>query len=263
MGDLGSIPGLGRSPGEENGYLLQYSGLENSLDCVVHGVTKSETRLSDFHFCLLPLGEEPWCCEVETQSWIEKIWSLPALQEEMGEDIQSTNLKKDRYPALSSTRQHPVPCPGVLLFWGTSLISLDPRSLVPNSKLSSSLPDPYWCLLLLRMVSGTRLGTQEQELSTSLTSQPWHHLFVSGSERSQLSFLEQLWKHRACIRVWAGLSLTWGLLINFWCPGGQSVFYDISITIKISMAFLLPLELSFYQKSLVWDSPGSSHTLVK
>ena len=48
--DLDSIPGLGRSPGEGNGYPLQYSGLENSMDCVVHGVTKSQTRLSDFHF---------------------------------------------------------------------------------------------------------------------------------------------------------------------------------------------------------------------
>ena len=37
-GDLGSIPGLGRSPGEGNGYPLQYSGLENSMDCIVHGL---------------------------------------------------------------------------------------------------------------------------------------------------------------------------------------------------------------------------------
>ena len=49
-GDPGSIPGLGRSPGEGKGYPLQYSGLENSMDCTVHGVTKSRTRLSDFHF---------------------------------------------------------------------------------------------------------------------------------------------------------------------------------------------------------------------
>ena len=48
-GDLGSIPGLGRSPGEGNGHPLQYSGLENSMDCVVHGVTKSRTWLSNFH----------------------------------------------------------------------------------------------------------------------------------------------------------------------------------------------------------------------
>ena len=50
MGDLGSIPGLGRSPGEWKGYPLQYSGLENSMDCIVHGVGNSQTRLSDFHF---------------------------------------------------------------------------------------------------------------------------------------------------------------------------------------------------------------------
>ena len=50
MGDLGSIPGLGRSPGEGNGYPLQYSGLENFMDYVVHGVAKSQTRLRDFHF---------------------------------------------------------------------------------------------------------------------------------------------------------------------------------------------------------------------
>ena len=40
-GDLDSIPGLGRSPGERNGYLLQCSGLENSTDCITHGVTKN------------------------------------------------------------------------------------------------------------------------------------------------------------------------------------------------------------------------------
>ena len=52
-GDLGSIPGLGRSPGEGKGYPLQYSGLENSMDYIVHGVTKSRTRLSDsLHTCL-------------------------------------------------------------------------------------------------------------------------------------------------------------------------------------------------------------------
>ena len=43
VGDLGSVPGLGRSPGEGNGYLLQYSGLKNSMDCIYHGVAKSWT----------------------------------------------------------------------------------------------------------------------------------------------------------------------------------------------------------------------------
>ena len=54
-GDLGSILGLGRSPGEGKGYPLQYSGLESSMDCIVHGITKSRTRLSDFHFYFLYL----------------------------------------------------------------------------------------------------------------------------------------------------------------------------------------------------------------
>ena len=50
-GDLGLIPGLGRFPGEGKGHPLQYSGLENSMDCIIHGVAKSQTRLSDFHRC--------------------------------------------------------------------------------------------------------------------------------------------------------------------------------------------------------------------
>ena len=53
VGDLGLLPGLGRSPGEGEGYPLQYSGLENSMDSIVYGVTKSWTQLSDFHFYLL------------------------------------------------------------------------------------------------------------------------------------------------------------------------------------------------------------------
>ena len=49
-GDLALIPGLGRCPGEGKGYPLQHSGLENSMDCIVHGVAKSWTQRSDFHF---------------------------------------------------------------------------------------------------------------------------------------------------------------------------------------------------------------------
>ena len=57
-GDLGWIPGLGRSPGEGKGYPLQYSGLENFIDCIVHGIAKSQTRLSDFYFTSLELSIE-------------------------------------------------------------------------------------------------------------------------------------------------------------------------------------------------------------
>ena len=55
VSDLGSIPELGRSPGEEKGYPLQYSGLENPMDCIVHGVAKTQTGLCNlqFHFHLV------------------------------------------------------------------------------------------------------------------------------------------------------------------------------------------------------------------
>ena len=50
VGDLGSIPGLGRSPREGKDYPIQYSGLENYMNCKIHQVTKSRTQLSYFHF---------------------------------------------------------------------------------------------------------------------------------------------------------------------------------------------------------------------
>ena len=55
VGDLGLIPGLERSPGEGKGYPCQYSGLENSMDCIIHGIPKSWTWLRDFHFTFLSL----------------------------------------------------------------------------------------------------------------------------------------------------------------------------------------------------------------
>ena len=60
-GDLGSIPGLGRSPGES--YPFQYSGLENSMDNIVNGVAKNGSQLSDFH--LHPQGQ-PWSHDGQT-----------------------------------------------------------------------------------------------------------------------------------------------------------------------------------------------------
>ena len=50
VGDLGLIPGLERSPGEVKGYPVQYFSLKNSMDCIVHGIAKSQTKLRDFHF---------------------------------------------------------------------------------------------------------------------------------------------------------------------------------------------------------------------
>ena len=58
MGDLGSIPGLGKSPGEGKGYSAQYSRLENSMNCIVHGVAKSQIQLNKFHFHILTMNTE-------------------------------------------------------------------------------------------------------------------------------------------------------------------------------------------------------------
>ena len=60
VGDLGSIPGLRRSPGEGKGYPLQYSGPENSMNCIVHGVAKSQTWLSNFHFSARKSKRNNW-----------------------------------------------------------------------------------------------------------------------------------------------------------------------------------------------------------
>ena len=67
-GDLGLIPGLGRSPREGKGYPLQYSGLENSMDCIVHGVAESDMTewLSSF---------QRYCQEfVRTSSVHRRLW---------------------------------------------------------------------------------------------------------------------------------------------------------------------------------------------
>ena len=67
-GDLGLILGLGRFPGEGKGYPLQYSGLENSMDCIVHGVAKSQTWLNNFHFhgpSKTVSGKKSWGCYLD------------------------------------------------------------------------------------------------------------------------------------------------------------------------------------------------------
>ena len=69
VGDLGLIPGLGRSPGEGKGYPLQYSGLDNSRDYTVYGVTKSQTWLSHFHFQGPVLITQSFCVAEVLLQW--------------------------------------------------------------------------------------------------------------------------------------------------------------------------------------------------
>ena len=68
-GDLVLIPGLGRSPGEGKGYPLQYSGLENSMDCKVHGVAKSQIRWSDFQFYFQHITQDNLKKYVQTKTY--------------------------------------------------------------------------------------------------------------------------------------------------------------------------------------------------
>ena len=72
VGDLCSIPGLRRSPGEGKGYPLQYSGLENFMDSIVHGVAKSWAWLSNFHFntdARFSFGKEGICALFDICNW--------------------------------------------------------------------------------------------------------------------------------------------------------------------------------------------------
>ena len=92
---LGLIPRLGRSPGEGKGYPLQYSGLENSMGCIVHGVAKSQT-LRNFHFHSpvtgSGLGEQEWRREARYSSPGERWRNLAVVEveEEVTFDILCT-----------------------------------------------------------------------------------------------------------------------------------------------------------------------------
>ena len=82
--DPGSIPGSGRSAGEGKGYLLQYSGLENSMDCIVHRVTKSWTHWVTFYISIDVSGNlwdqyspsHPGASLLSTYKWFMWVWVL-------------------------------------------------------------------------------------------------------------------------------------------------------------------------------------------
>ena len=109
-GDMGLIPGLGRSPGERNGNPLQYSRLENSMDrgawwATVHGVAKSRTRLSDFTHSLThakagPL-EKPSLCKLYTHFSF-----YPHSNSELDTIIMSYLKRKPKCKELTHTQSH-------------------------------------------------------------------------------------------------------------------------------------------------------------
>ena len=85
VGDLGLIPGLGRSPGQGNGYPLQCSGLESFMDCIVHGVAKESDMTEQFSLALTSVflgfpggsaGKESWYLQYGRPGfdpWVGKI----------------------------------------------------------------------------------------------------------------------------------------------------------------------------------------------
>ena len=136
-GDLGSIPGSGRSPGEWNGYPLQCSCLENSMDrgawqAIVHGVTKSQTWLNNQHThinqyklpyseritWLHPFSEESMCFKEQRSTHAGKSMSEIAALER---DLIPLSRTMRSFPALSLS------CP--LLFEG--FLGLISTSLCP------------------------------------------------------------------------------------------------------------------------------------
>ena len=96
--DSGSIPGLGISPGEGKGYPLQYSGLESSMDCLVHGVAKSQTWLSDFHFHFIFIHWKDWSWSWSSSTlatWCEEPapWKRPWCWERLRARGEGSNRK--------------------------------------------------------------------------------------------------------------------------------------------------------------------------
>ena len=97
VGDLGLIPGLGRSPGEGKGYPLQYTGLENSMGCIVRGVARSRTPLSDLYFHFHFLHEK-----LHTRRHTQTQWNWLAL----ALNVQTQILQAEMIRASEVTNAH-------------------------------------------------------------------------------------------------------------------------------------------------------------
>ena len=136
--DPGSIPGWGRSAGEGIGYPLQYSDLENSMDCTVHGVAKCRTRLSNFHFQLV---HSCWC-----------LVKVSVRRSVVSDSVTPWTVAHQAPLCMEFSRQEywsglPFPSPGDLLNQGSSpgllqedsLLSEPPRSWCPRQEAVSDL----------------------------------------------------------------------------------------------------------------------------
>ena len=103
-GNVSSIPGLGRSPGEGKGYLLQYSGLENAMDSIIPGVTKSWTQLSNSQCSCL--GNP-----VDRGAWQPTVHGLARAGHDLATKLPSYATSQVRHahrPCLFNTHQNSV-----------------------------------------------------------------------------------------------------------------------------------------------------------
>ena len=199
-GDIrNSIPGWGRSPGEGKGYLLQYSGLENSMNCIAHRVAKCWTWLSDFHIhtYMLTLRVSQVALVVNNKSalenikWMEKemathssilAWKIPWTEEPgrlqfMGSQRVGHNWAALLYFNARDTRN-------VILGWGRSPGG-GPGNLLHFSCLENPMDRGAWQATAHRLAKNRtwlkQLGTHTRMVTLWLTS--W--------ETSRLSF----WLH--------------------------------------------------------------------
>ena len=130
--DLGSVPGLGRAPREGKGHPLWYSGLKNSMDCIVRGVTKSWTRLSDFHFQAI-LRKTNWeGCSLDSCWPLSSLLLLPTYAKLLHiTESRSLELRVTlSHPGLwvNVKEYHPSPCPDALSLLRLSVLTLQPLS---------------------------------------------------------------------------------------------------------------------------------------
>ena len=149
-GDPGSIPRLGRSPGEWNDNLLQYSCLENSMDggawwATVHGVTKSRTRLSNFTFFLSHASKvTPQILQARLQQYVN--WELPYVQagfrKGRGTRDQTAKICWIIEKASSSSVSHSVKSDSLWFHW-TVACQASLSMVFSRQEYWSGLPFPY------------------------------------------------------------------------------------------------------------------------
>ena len=156
VGDLGSIPGLGRSPAKGKGYPLQYSSLENSMDCTGQEVAKSRTWLSDFHF------------------HIHTLYSVQFSHSVVSDSLQPHGLQHTRPPRSSPTPGvYPNSCP--FSWWWRPTI---PSFVLPFSSCPQSFPaSGSFPISWLFPLGGQSIGASA---SASVLSMSIHHWFPLG-----------------------------------------------------------------------------------